>query len=189
MWRFRQRFGQLQPPPIQDIPYLPLGRSYYAVIDVEAIILGKVDMVEQAAIVLVDCLGQEVLGEKHMIYQPMDAGQLGAAYEVDPETVQRGIAGYEKVTHDGYIHADVSFYERWGIVRKRIVRICQRYAVAVYAKGIDLEYRVFYGELPFFDLAWYGAQKYPLAVHDPLMECRFFRQWIPDLLRQPMYIV
>ena len=193
MWRFRRRLpgggDQQQQPPPPPVPELPLGRAYYAVIDVEALVFGRVDIVEQVAIVLVDMFGREVLGEKHMIYQAMTSHQLAESYSLDPQNVQRGIQGYEMITHDGYMHNDPSTYERWGTVRKRIMQICQRYAVAVYAKGIALEYRVFYGELPFFDLAWWGAPKYPHEVHDPLSECRFFSQFIPDLIRRPVYLI
>lgn len=170
------------------LPYLPEGRAYYAVIDVEALVMGRVDVVLQAAIVLVDAYGREVLGEKHMVYQPLTADQLAASYNLDRSFVDRGIQGYEMITQDSYVHADANRFERWGAVRKRIQQICQRHAVAVYAKGIDLEYRVFYGELPFYDLAWYGCPKYPLPVHDPLMECRYFSAFIPDLVRRPVYL-
>ena len=187
MWRFGQG-RKKESPPQQAIPYLPGGKAYYAVIDVEALVLGKMDIVEQVAIVLVDMFGYEVLGEKHMIYQPMSAVQISKAYGLDSVIVQKGIDGYKLVTHDDYIHADVYNYERWGSIRKRTIQICHLYAMAVYAKGISLEYRVFYGELPFWDLAWWGAPKYPGEVHDPLSECRFFSQFIPDLIRQPVYV-
>jgi hypothetical protein len=170
------------------LPYLPDGRSYYAVIDVEALVMGRVDVVLQAAIVVVDAFGREMLGEKHMVYQPLNAEQLAASYNLDRAIVDRGVYGYELVTHDNYVHADPNRFERWGAVRKRIQQICQRYALVVYAKGIELEYRVFYGELPFYDLAWYGCPKYPLPVHDPLMECRYFSSWIPDLISRPVYL-
>ena len=171
------------------LPKLPNDQPYYAVIDVEALVMGRVDVVEQAAILLVDSYGREVLGEKHMIFQPLSAEQLASSYNLDRADVDRGIYGYELVTQDGYVHADPSTYERWGAVRKRIQLICQYYATVVYAKGIDLEDRVFYGELPFYDLAWFGAKRYPLPVHDPLMECRFFSQFVPDLIRRPVYLV
>lgn len=180
--------GNNQGTETGPLPYLPLGRSYYAVIDVEALVMGHVDVVLQAAIVVVDAYGCEALAEKHMVYQPLTAPQLEASYKLEPSIVDRGIRGYETITQDSYIHADSTRYARWGAVRKRLQQICQRYAVVVYAKGIDLEYRVFYGELPFYDLAWYGATKYPLPVHDPLMECRYFVQFIPDLIRQPVYL-
>ena len=191
MWKFNQRRTSPSSTSysiINDIPQLTGGRAYFAVIDVEALVMGKMDIVEQVAIVLVDVFGKEVLGEKHMIFQPMNAEQLAQSYHLDPHIVQKGIDGYTLVTRDNYVHDNPYVFERWGPVRKRIVNICQRYAMAVYAKGIALEYRVFYGELPFWDLAWWGAPKYPGDVHDPLNECRFFSQYIPDLVRRPTYI-
>ena len=181
MWRRKRQV------PLSDT-YLPGGRSYFAVIDVEALVMDRIDVVEQVAIVLVDLFGREVLGEKHMIYQPLDSGGLSRSYGVGIDNVQKAIDGYRKVTRDDYIHRDPFAYERWGPVRKRLTQICRDYAVAVYAKGIALEYRVFYGELPFWDLAWWSAPKYPGEVHDPLCECRFFSQYIPDLIRNPVYI-
>lgn len=185
MWRFSH---QRPARATGDVPELPNGKVYYAVIDVEALVMGKVDIVEQVAVVLVDMYGQEVLGEKHMIYQPLNAAQLAKSYSIDQQAVQKAIDGYALVTRDNYVHDNPYSAERWGVVRKRIVSMCQRYAVAVYAKGIALEYRVFYGELPFWDLAWWGCAKYPHAVHDPLNECRFFSQYIPDLIRRPVYL-
>ena len=186
MLRIR-RMHEPQPPPI-PIPELVDGKSHFAVIDVEALVMGKMDIVEQVAIILVNMYGREVLAEKHMIYQPMNAEQLVQAYDLEPQVVQRGIDGYMLVTHDNYVHDNPYSYERWGTVRKRVVHICQMYALAVYAKGIALEYRVFYGELPFLDLVWWGAKKYPGEVHDPLLECRFFAQYIPDLIKGPVYV-
>lgn len=185
MWRFARRRPA---PTVSDMPQLPNGKAYFAVIDVEALVMGKMDIVEQVAIVLVDIYGQEVLGEKHMIYQPLNASQLAHSYGMDQQIVQKAIDGYALVTHDNYIHDNPYSYERWGSVRRRINSICQQYAVAVYAKGIALEYRVFYGELPFWDLAWWACPRYPGEVHDPLCECRFFSQYIPDLIRRPVYV-
>jgi hypothetical protein len=187
MWRFamRRRKPKLSP---YEIPILPNGRAYYAVIDVEALIIGNMDIVEQVAIVFVDMWGREALGVKYQIYQPMNASQIAYSYGIDQQLVQKGIDGYTLVTHDNYIHDNPYSCERWGAVRKRIINMCELHAIEVYAKGIDLEYRVFYGELPFLDLAWWGCPKYPGEVHDPLCECRFFSQYIPDLIKRPVYI-
>ena len=109
---------------------------------------------------------------------------------MDTAVVLKAVDGYRKVTHDNYVHDYPMLYgyKQWGPVRKRITQICRLYAVCAYAKGMDLEYRVFFGEIPFLDLAWWGAPKYPNDVHDPLSECRFFSQYIPDLLNRPVYI-
>ena len=185
MWRIARKKAI---PQADDIPILPNGKNYFIVIDVEALVTKKTDVVEQLAIVVVDMYGQEVLGEKHMIYQPMNSAKLAQSYKLDQQEVQKAIDGYTLVTRDNYIHDNPYKYKRWGPVRKRVITICQLYAIAVYAKGISLEYRVFYGELPFWDLAWWGCPKYPGEVHDPLSECRFFSQYIPDLIRRPVYI-
>lgn len=172
------------------MPQLPLGRSYYAVIDVEALVTPKVDIVEQVGFVLVDALGREVLGEKHMIFQPFNADQIARRYAMNPAEVYRAVAGYRLVTRDNYVHdyPQLYGYKQWGPVRKRITQICRQYAAATFAKGMELEYRVFFGEIPFLDLAWWGAPKYPNEIHDPLSECRFFSQFIPDLQNRPVYI-
>lgn len=174
---------------MEPLPTLPKGKTYYAVIDIEALVLGVADVIEQVGIVLVDIYGEEALGEKHMVFQPMDARKLAIVYGTDIQTVERAVEGYERITQDSYIHGDRRATELWGYVRERIVQICQLYAVAVYAKGMALESRVFYGDLFFSDLAWWGACKYPNPVHDPLSECRFFAQFIPDLIRRPVYVV
>ena len=175
-------------------PQLPFGKAYFAVIDVEAVIIhpmkggAPVNVVEQVAIVLIDNWGREVLGEKHMVYQPMDNLQLAAAYGATLADVKKSSEAYNRITGDGFIHKDVRRYERWSNVRKRVMKLCRDHALLVYAKGIALETAVFYGELEFQDLAWTGCPRYPLALHDPLQECRFFAQYIPETMVQPFYI-
>lgn len=137
---------------------------------------------------MIDQRGREVLGEKHMIYQPMDNGQISRAYGVPLENVKASSDAYQRITGDNHVHRDPGRYEMWTTVRKRILRLCRNYALLVYAKGISLENAVFYGELDFHDLAWWGCPKFPLALHDPLQECRFFAQWIPETYPKPFYI-
>jgi hypothetical protein len=187
MWRFYPLSRRHHTRP-KELPSLPNGRSYFAVVDVEALVMGKMDIVEQVAFILVDIYGNEVVAEKHMIYQPLNADQLAHSYNIDIKNVQKGIDGYKLVTQDNYIHDNPYIYERWGPVRKRIVQMCQLYAAAVYAKGIELEARVFYGELPLMDLAWWGCPRYPGQVHDPLAEIRFFAGWIPDLITKRYFV-
>lgn len=162
---------------------------YYAVVDVEAIVLSKtINIVEQAAIVLVDMWGYEVLAEKFMIYQPLDTAAISQKFGVSPIKVAKAIAGYSRITGDDPVHPDDSKYHNWNYVRKYILRLCRNYAISVYAKGISLENSVFYGELPLKDLEWWGTPKFPWPVHDPLAECRFFAQFIPETIHSRYYI-
>jgi hypothetical protein len=168
-------------------PELPLlgGQIYYAVIDVEALILGDViNIVEQVAFVLYNIDGAEVWAEKHMIYQPRTGRELSKIYGVDMEVVQRSVDAYTRITGDDPVHNNASTFEKWANVRNHIQKACRDHAAAVYAKGTSLEASVFYGVIEFRDLAWFGCPKYPLALHDPLKECRFFAQWIPEIRSQ-----
>jgi hypothetical protein len=175
-------------------PYLPQGRAYFAVIDVEAIVLqasrnnNTINIVEQVAIVLIDQWGREAFGAKYMVYQPMDTLQIASSYRVDIDIVNKSSDAYKRITGDNPVHRDLRRYEKWSTVRKRIMQLCRDYALVVYAKGISLENSVFYGELDFHDLAWYNCPKFPLALHDPLVECRFFAQYIPETNPRPFYV-
>lgn len=163
---------------------LPLGggRQYYAVIDVEALVLGSVvNVVEQVAFVLYDVNGREVWAEKHSIYQPYDIANLVAIYGVPQAIVEKSVEAYKRITGDDPVHSDHAKHERWSEVRKHIQKSCQYHAAAVYAKGTSLEASVFYGAIEFLDLAWWGCPKYPLPIHDPLKECRFFATYIPEI--------
>ena len=163
---------------------LPLegGRMYFAVIDVEALILGDViNIVEQVAFVLYSVDGVEVWAEKHMIEQPYNGDELSRMYGVDRGVVQRSIDAYKRITGDEPVHPRNSGFERWAAVRKHIQKACHDHAAVVYAKGTSLEASVFYGAIQFDDLAWWGCPKYPLSLHDPLKECRFFAQFIPEI--------
>lgn len=178
----------------QQKEVLLFGKAYFAVIDVEALIMystrssNAINIVEQVAIVLIDQYGREVLGEKHMIYQPMDNEQLASSYGISLEAVKKSSDAYTRITGDYPVHRDPKKYEKWSDVRKRVLHLCREYALIVYAKGITLENSVFYGEIEFHDLAWYGCPKYPLPLHDPLQECRFFAQYIPETYPRPYYI-
>lgn len=187
MWRRHPPIKAQQTSP----PILPLGKAYFAVIDVEALVLhhtNTINIVEQVAIVFIDQWGREALGEKHMVYQPMDNAQISRSYGIELEEVNRSSEAYHRITGDNPVHRDIKKYERWANVRKRVLQLCRDYALLVYAKGIVLENSVFYGEIEFHDLAWYGCPKYPLALHDPLQECRFFAQYIPETYPKPFYI-
>lgn len=158
------------------------GEIGYAVIDVEALMLGPVKVVEQVAcILLAASTGCEVFAEKHMVYQPFDAAGLCAHYGQPPEVVKRAIDGYILVTRDNPVHNDPRINPSWSAVRNRIRKILRRRAIKVYAKGAALERTVFGTSMEIQDLEWYGCEKYPLPVHDPLLECRFFAKFIPEL--------
>ena len=162
---------------------LPPEQKFYAVVDVEALVLGYVvNVVEQIAFVLYDDDGREVWAEKHFIYQPYDNISLVRLYGVPLEIVERSVAAYKRITGDEPVHNDPHKpYERWSVVRRHVQKACQYHARRVYAKGISLETSVFYGNIEFLDLAWWGCPKYPLALHDPLQECRFFAMYIPEI--------
>ena len=138
--------------------------------------------------ILIDQWGREVLAEKHMIYQPLDTLQVAAAYNVKLDEVKRSSDAYKRITADDPVHKDVRRYERWSDVRKRVRGICHDYAMRVYAKGMTLENSVFYGELELYDLEDYNCPKFPFPIHDPLQECRFFAQFVPDIYPRPFYV-
>jgi hypothetical protein len=169
------------------------GEIGYAVIDVEALILGPVKVVEQVACVIISAsTGLEVFAEKHIVYQPYDANGLVQHYGQSMETTMIAIDGYVTVTHDNPIHDDSRIHPSWGAVRNRLRKILRRRAIKIYAKGANLERIVFGSTLDIDDLEWFGCPKYPEKVHDPLLECRFFARYIPELsvrnsaIRQPM---
>ncbi len=159
------------------------GETGYAVIDVEALILGpKVRVVEQVGFVLISAkTGLEILGEKFLVFQPMDANALSMYYRQPRQVVDYAINAYGRITGDDYIHNDPNLHPIWGAVKTRIRKIINRRAIKVYAKGAALERTVFSNAFDLLDLEWYGCPKYPLAVHDPLEECRFFSSYIPEL--------
>jgi hypothetical protein len=174
--------GVVQSAPRTELP-LEGGNIYYAVVDAEALVIGRViNIVEQIAFVLYDVDGVEVWAEKHFIEQPHDAPTLAAMYGVDRDVVDRAIDGYLMITGDtDYVHNSSVGHERWADVRKHIHRVFHHHAARVYAKGPALETSVFYGAVQITDLASFGCPKYPLHPHDPLKECRFFAQFIPEI--------
>jgi hypothetical protein len=162
------------------------GEIGYAVIDVEALMLGPVKVVEQVACVIMSAdTGKEIFGEKHMVYQPHDFGGLMSKYGQPESVVRKAIEGYVHVTHDNPVHDNPMIHPTWSAVRNRIRKILRRRAIRVYAKGASLERTVFGSSLEIQDLEWFGCPKYPEAVHDPLLECRFFAQYIPELSAKP----
>jgi hypothetical protein len=157
------------------------GEIGYAVIDVEALLLGPVKVVEQVAcIIMSSATGKEIFAEKHMVYQPFDANGLVMHYGQSMDVVRRAIDGYVHVTRDNPVHDDPMNNPTWSAVRNRLRKILRRRAIRVYAKGASLERTVFGSTIDVQDLEWWGCPKYPEAVHDPLLECRFFANYIPE---------
>lgn len=158
------------------------GELGYAVIDVEALMLGAVKVVEQVACVIMSAsTGSEIFAEKHMVYQPFNAEGLSKYYSHPVSAVQNAIAGYTCVTHDNPVHDNPMVNPPWNAVRNRIRKILTRRAIRIYAKGAALERTVFGSSMAIQDLEDFNCPKYPGAVHDPLLECRFFAQYIPEL--------
>jgi hypothetical protein len=167
-------------------PRLPFKNAYYAVIDIEALVLKAtqtrvVNIVEQAAIILVDINGYEVFAAKYMIYQPKDLMEISNEYTIPYKTVVGSALAYTTITADNYLHNNKNNYLEWFAIRNHIKRICKDYAAKVYAKGTLLENSVFYGEIVFHDLAMWGCPRFPYEIHDPLAECRYFARYIPEL--------
>lgn len=116
-----------------------------------------------------------------MVYQPYDAYQLCCQYRQPPWTVDGAIRAYIMITNDNPVHDNPSIHPMWSAVRTRIRKILSRRAIKIYAKGAALERTVFGRAMKIDDLEWTGCPKYPERVHDPLLECRFFAQYIPEL--------
>jgi hypothetical protein len=160
------------------------GEIGYAVIDVEALLLGSVKVVEQVAVVLMSAsTGAEIFAEKHMVYQPENADALEAHYGQPRHVIDAAIDAYSRITGDDYVHDDPMNNPSWRAVRNRVRKILRRRAIRVYAKGADLERIVFGSSMNIKDLAHYGCPRYPGAIHDPLEECRFFAGYIPELIK------
>lgn len=156
------------------------AKSYYAVIDAEALVFGPpyTNIAEQLAVVFYDRNGTERWAEHHIVHQPFTEAGLRDVYCIPGPLVCRAISGYYKVTGDHFIHTGGV---RWRDVRAHIISECNVFAIKIYAKGPQLENALFGGALRVEDLAPFGCPKYPRKVHNPLEECRFFSQWIPEI--------
>lgn len=171
---------------------LPPDRLYYAVVDAEALVFvcgprqRTINIVEQLAFVLYDDDGQEVWAEKHLIYQPHGVKDISEMYGAELGEVQRSVDAYRMITGDDPVHSDLRVHERWAPVRRHVLRALQFHALRVYAKGPALESSILYNTVPIFDLAMFGCPRYPLPVHDPLLECRFFAYYIPEVRARAM---
>jgi hypothetical protein len=166
------------------------GEMGYAVLDVEALILGPIKVVEQVACVIMSsATGREVFAEKHYVYQPYGLESLVQHYGQPMPIVQRAVDGYVKVTGDNPLHDDPSTQPTWSAVRNRLRKILGRRAISVYAKGAALERTVFGTAMNIRELETYGCPRYPGRLHDPLDECRFFSGYIPELQPPPSKII
>jgi len=160
-----------------------LGEPGYILIDVEAVLMGKIKVVEQVAIVIMSMsTGDEVLGERYMVYQPMTAEELAQHYGKPVQMAQKSAEAYTRITGDTIVHDDPATNPTWSAVRNRVRKICRRRAIRVYAKGAELERSVFNGAFPIDDLELYGCPKYPGKLHNPLDECRFFSGYVPEIV-------
>lgn len=161
------------------------GEAGYGLVDVEALIIGpRVKVVEQVAILLISAeTGDELVAEKHIVYQPYDTSALSAKYGQDIRTVIGSVEAYKRITGDDPVHSDPSIHPSWSAVRNRVRKIFRRRAIRVYAKGAGLERTVFGTSFDIDDLEWYNCPKYPGLIHDPLEECRFFSKYVPEMQR------
>lgn len=158
------------------------GDIGYAVIDVEALMLDGIKVVEQVACVIMSSsTGKEVFGEKYMVYQPYDLSGLVSHYGQSYDQTKFATEAYSRITGDNPVHDDPYIHPPWSAVRNRLRKILRRRAIEIYAKGADLERTVFGPSMTILDLEWWGCPKYPLQIHDPLEECRFFAKYIPKL--------
>lgn len=159
------------------------GDRGYVVVDAEALIFGKHVVVEQIAFVLISSqTGREILAEKHIVHQPFNYLQLANKFRVPMETVIKAIQGYTYITHDMmYIHDDYNTSCPWRAIRGRLQKIFKNRAIKIYAKGKELEQRLLGPKYVVEELSQYDCPKYPYMPHDPLTECRFFAQYIPEI--------
>lgn len=158
------------------------GEIGYAVVDVEALMLGPVKVVEMIACVITSAsTGDIVFAEKHVVYQPRGEAELTSFYGQPSSAVKAAIRGYTKITGDNPVHDDPAKHPPWNAVRNRLRKILRRRAIKVYAKGAALERTVLGSALDIQDLEWYGCPRFAGEVHDPLAECLFFSKYIPEL--------
>jgi hypothetical protein len=160
------------------------GEKGYAVVDVEALMFEKnFRLVEQIAFVVVSPKPYRklLIAEKHYIYQPYDFSQLCIRYNQNPNVVMNAINAYMYITHDNYIHDMPVIHPPWNAVRTRITKILSGRSIKIYAKGAQLERTVLPRGIDIYDLNDFGCPKFPDKIHDPLAECLFFSNYIPEL--------
>ena len=151
-----------------------------AVIDIEALVMENFVLVEQIAVVIVDYIGRELYGNNFYIEQPLHMEELMQRYAVSRRSLRKAIEGYQKVTQDSYVHPKTHRTYTWKGACAMLHAVMQQYQpITIWAKGANLERRVFGAIYVIYELEDFGCPKYPKDVHDPLQECRFFCQYIP----------
>lgn len=170
-----------------DIQATEFGEMGYLVIDVEAILLGPQRcVVEQLGLALRSCdTGNLILAERFTIYQPNNINTIARLYGVPRDLVAKSVAAYKMVTGDNYVHDDCENHFRWSKVKGHVLHMIKNRVIKTYAKGAALERMVMGNSVIIDDLEWFNCPKYPLAIHDPMEECIFFADFIPELLPPP----
>lgn len=150
----------------------------------EAIVLPGADIVEQVGFVHLDVFNNEIFGYKFIVTQQLAVLDIAARYGLSAEVVKRACANYSKITADSIIHNEG---HRWCDVRSYIAQLCGDPYVCAFAKGAALERRLFGRYFPIYELEDFQCPKYPLPIHDPLEECRFFARntFIPSITYSP----
>jgi hypothetical protein len=105
---------------------------------------------------------------------------LAQRYKITKPEIEKAIYGYQLVTGDDYIHPDgIPYYK----ARSIVLDLIRRYGATVWAKGATLERRVFGSVFNIYDLEDFGCPKYPYGYnHNPLNECMYFAQFVPQAL-------
>lgn len=171
-----------------DIRANEFGEMGYLVVDVEALILGpRFSVVEQLGLILrSNTTGEELLAEKFFIYQPLDTIGITRKYQCPFQVANYAVNAYRMVTGDNPIHANKRDHFKWSRVRSHVLRLIRNRVIKTYAKGAALERMVLGNKIYIDDLEWFQCPRYPLNLHDPLEECRFFASFIPELMPSPL---
>lgn len=106
---------QFVPVAVMPVPYTPMMRWGFvntqqnippcaAVIDIEALLLKNIVLVEQIGFLIRNNTGVELFGKRYIIEQPLSQREIEERYQLDHYTVMKAIEGYQKVTGDDYVH-------------------------------------------------------------------------------------
>lgn len=174
------------PIPYTIVPIwrIPPVRCYVsacaAVLDIEALVMWNFVLVEQIGFVIIDFTGRELFAKHYIIEQPLNDTELMERYSMDPDCLRKAIEGYEKVTGDNYVHQKSRVTYTWKNACFELDAVIRQYKPIIWAKGANLERRVFGMKYIINELEEHGCPKYPPGnLHDPLAECRFFSRYIP----------
>lgn len=155
------------------------------VVDLEAIILPRFDIIMQVGFVILDPVDNTIVKTGfYSINQPYDRKTMTTHYGCNLGIVDNAIRGYIKITGDkNYQHMpNVSGNISWTICKEILLDYKNEYSVQrVWAKGNQLESRAFKNKLgKILELADYDCPKYPSTPHNPMKECIYFSAWVPD---------